>query len=598
MGKFPEITWPADYMELKRIEDLLLCGICYEYMDTTVMTPCSHNYCSLCIRKYLHYKMQCPACFEKTFEKDLHTNRILDEIIECFLKVRDKLVTCISGAKIVTSEYLASPELPPTRPARSSDIIKTPRRLNKEKSDQVGDCNFKGHDVTPEQGANSPSTSGTQKVASIFTPKSKKEVSPTICGKVVMCPVCKVDILEIHINKHLDDCLKREATIDLPKQEEPKRKPLPKLVFNLMKDIELRKKLKDLGLQSQGDRKTLEMRLQRYSTLYNAECDKSKPRPISELIKQCEEEEGIEKKMQKSVAVNKLKVTRTTDESSIEEAQKKYLETHKSSFSALIDTIKNRESSKPSAKRSIFNKCNSSDLSASPRKPDCNRLVIEESDDSNLNCSYMDHNDLVYVDSDSDISCPLQWYRCEDPRDFVKTQLSNSRDTSLEENSQTFDTSEMNTVSLSTNQIDDDAHCESQSASKDDVKFEIDVPSSESTTLTGQIISSELDRTSKAPAFDPFAAPTDSDSTDEESTGIREKDKKYTKKRAKLDSSNKVCNLNTSLSDVDELKLSDTQHEQQEREKNARQLAMTIAEDFSFDISSNDSFDFSNNDGA
>jgi len=73
-----------------------------------------------------------------------------------------------------------------------------------------------------------------------------------------------------------------------------------------MKDNVIRKKLKELGLSSQGDRKILESRLQRYTILYNAECDKANPRPVSELIKQCEEEESLEKKVQKPTNVSVL----------------------------------------------------------------------------------------------------------------------------------------------------------------------------------------------------------------------------------------------------------------------------------------------------
>ena len=64
-----------------------------------------------------------------------------------------------------------------------------------------------------------------------------------------------------------------------------------------MKDAELRKKIKELGLSTQGDRRTLESRFTRYSVIYNAECDKLEPRPISELIRQCEMEEKQERKM-------------------------------------------------------------------------------------------------------------------------------------------------------------------------------------------------------------------------------------------------------------------------------------------------------------
>lgn len=71
-----------------------------------------------------------------------------------------------------------------------------------------------------------------------------------------------------------------------------------------MKDGLIRKRLKEFGLSTQGDRKALESRLQRYIILYNAECDKVKPRSILELIKQCEEEENLEKKVQKPSNVN------------------------------------------------------------------------------------------------------------------------------------------------------------------------------------------------------------------------------------------------------------------------------------------------------
>jgi E3 ubiquitin-protein ligase RAD18 len=76
-----------------------------------------------------------------------------------------------------------------------------------------------------------------------------------------------------------------------------KRPALPKLVLRVMKDAELRKKMKEFGLSTQGDRKTLENRFTRYSVIYNAECDKLVPRAVVDLIRQCEMEEKQERKM-------------------------------------------------------------------------------------------------------------------------------------------------------------------------------------------------------------------------------------------------------------------------------------------------------------
>lgn len=78
-------------------------------------------------------------------------------------------------------------------------------------------------------------------------------------------------------------------------RSQQKRKPLPKLVLRLMKEQEIRKKLREFGLQAQGDRKTLESRYQRYLTLYNAECDKLDPRPVADVLRQCIEEERVDK---------------------------------------------------------------------------------------------------------------------------------------------------------------------------------------------------------------------------------------------------------------------------------------------------------------
>lgn len=97
-----------------------------------------------------------------------------------------------------------------------------------------------------------------------------------------------------------------------------------------MKDLELRKKMKELGLPTQGDRKTLENRFTRYSTIYNAECDKLEPRPIPDLIRQCEMEEKQERKMDmflvsaNSAPTVRLQIERNAKEDKIEEAQKNY----------------------------------------------------------------------------------------------------------------------------------------------------------------------------------------------------------------------------------------------------------------------------------
>ncbi|KAF7992807.1 hypothetical protein HCN44_005151 [Aphidius gifuensis] len=447
MGKFAEISWPADYSELKRMEELLVCGICYDYMETSVMTPCSHNYCSLCIRKYLHYKTQCPACFEKTFEKDLHTNRILDEIIIYFQKIREKLVDCIVGAKLLTNNdqdetnaIIKSPKTPPVRPARTNQVLKTPT-----KSDTIIESNCHQESVTnttvdnekPQtsnfidtSNMSSPSTSGIPKIAKLFTPKSRKiPEKQLITIKQVACPVCSVEISETHINKHLDACLKRETMIHQPRRINNKRRPLPKLVTKLMKDSELKKKMKEYNLPINGDRKTLENRFHKYVTLYNSECDKEEPRNPQELVKQLDDEENLEKKNQlKNINIGKLKVTRNTEQNIIEIAQKNYLEANKQSFQALIDTMKKRDTNinKQSTSK-ILNDNNDNiniknDKSIKTSSPVKNLNQSNNNDDSSFDNS-MSIFESGFQDTSDDSSCPLQRYTSTHPVNFLSVEI-------------------------------------------------------------------------------------------------------------------------------------------------------------------------------
>ncbi|XP_071639549.1 uncharacterized protein [Temnothorax longispinosus] len=421
----------TEYAELKRIDELLQCGICYEYMDTSVITSCSHSYCSLCIRKYLHYKTQCPICSEETYEKDLRKNKLLDEIIIHYLNFKEKHDKKSHDEKLLTAKN-----------DNSEIVCSTSNFECKKEQDDLNaiEVSHKSCDsptlaagnTTPrgrkdyQQDVSTPSTSTDLRIPSMFTPKSRKGFLKED-RQVVTCPVCKVEVPQCNINRHLDDCLKRENTKDQPKKSEPKRKPLPKLVLSLMKDSVIRKRLKESGLSSQGDRKTLESRLQKYTVLYNAECDKTHPRPVPELIKQCEEEENLEKKVQK--LSNRLNVNRNTDHNVIEQQRKKYLATNKDSFDQLIARVKHDDSSqKVSVRRNILNKENS-DISHNDRVTE-NDSTIKDAQKTD----FLLLNSANYIeDSDSNISCPLQTCVSDNPMDFLTVELASSSNDSIDQ---------------------------------------------------------------------------------------------------------------------------------------------------------------------
>lgn len=57
-----------------------------------------------------------------------------------------------------------------------------------------------------------------------------------------------------------------------------KRKPLPKTVYNLLSDRDLKKKLKQYGLSIQGNRQQLIKRHQEFVHMYNSQCDALHPK--------------------------------------------------------------------------------------------------------------------------------------------------------------------------------------------------------------------------------------------------------------------------------------------------------------------------------
>lgn len=153
--------------------------------------------------------------------------------------------------------------------------------------------------------------------------------------KEVACPICNTTMRETMINIHLDFCLN--------KNKPAKRKPMPKLIYNLMKDQELRKRLRELGLSTSGDKATLITRHKKYTILYNSECDATQPRSIEELKIQFEQEEAESRRLvtEARLAAATVKI-KAVDPETIEKENSLYLQRHKESFDRLIKEIKQR----------------------------------------------------------------------------------------------------------------------------------------------------------------------------------------------------------------------------------------------------------------
>ncbi|XP_023722803.1 E3 ubiquitin-protein ligase RAD18 isoform X2 [Cryptotermes secundus] len=383
---------------IRDLDALLRCGICYEYMKTSMITTCSHNYCSLCIRKSLMYKSQCPACFAEAFEYQLRNNRILDDIIEVFIILSDEiksfmqnygkfspqnkantvpdflqnsnLLSDLRGQNDVISEGIihdVSSNQKDTRAAcgKMSESTDTPTTSSYvSESQNITMTKAELGDVTLPDAASvkqpypSPDhkrmvSEGDVSIPSIFSSRRKHNTTDNL----VPCPVCSIDIPEKNINVHLDACLQRAEQSDQhssPKKVQ-KRKPLPKLVYSLLQDRELRKILRQHGLSTHGDRKALIIRHQRFTLLYNSDSDTLNPRSTADIIKQIEREEQEEKKVCMAANTsNKLKIDRKMDPKLIEQAQQQYIHQNKTSFEKLIQSIREREAEKKTSVKQNF----------------------------------------------------------------------------------------------------------------------------------------------------------------------------------------------------------------------------------------------------
>lgn len=410
------IPWPSSIPQLKQMDELLRCGICYELMATSMVTACSHNYCSLCIRQYLSYKTQCPACFQETTTQHLRNNRLVDEIISLFSMLRDK-VACLSQAskggvitgylekndcEVITKENFASVSSSKNSHASIATSATTPKRMGNTGQDRIslqkefspmknfpfsprtdkdisvtpkrslGKNILSGQGSTPLRGSSSSgSTSknqtnmksplGSSSASWMSTSQSPSAQSASGYfsilthgtnassegsnqdGSRVPCPVCGVAVLERNINIHLDACLRRIEEGDVVEVHEQvlKRKPMAKLVYSLLSEKQLRQKLKDIGLPTQGDKQALMNRHRRFVTLYNAECDVLEPRPVSELLRQVEREEREKTRVSSSQSI--FTYDRKTAPEVIEKEQQKYIKENRDHFAQLIADVQRRQ---------------------------------------------------------------------------------------------------------------------------------------------------------------------------------------------------------------------------------------------------------------
>lgn len=212
--------------ELKQLEDVLTCLICYAPLLHPNTTPCNHLFCSLCIRKSLQYRQSCPSCNVELHESDLSPDKTSEKLLPIF----QALVKRLETVSLISSS---------------------------------GESASKDREGKENRSPNSLTNVGIQSLV----PEKRQP-----------CPHCKVSVARNFFDCHVSKC--KESAKIKPAVQIPRKKPapLPNLIYSLMKEKDLRKKCREFGLESKGDKKDLIQRLQKFKYIFNAEVLLDNPR--------------------------------------------------------------------------------------------------------------------------------------------------------------------------------------------------------------------------------------------------------------------------------------------------------------------------------
>uniref|UniRef100_A0A1A8CYL5 RING-type E3 ubiquitin transferase n=2 Tax=Nothobranchius kadleci TaxID=1051664 RepID=A0A1A8CYL5_NOTKA len=377
--------FPPSLACLKSIGTLLRCPICFDFLNITMMTKCSHNFCSLCIRKFLSYKLLCPLCNTPLTEQDLRNNRLLDDLVLNFQTARQELSkanfesppiypkTPASVAKcktprekgqspsnsILTNFFQKKPQTPSRKESQEQNVQRGKRQgaqtLRTNETDlhlrssqsrvvvkkELMDEDMSAKCVTPVKQEEVASHSQSLRPETAHSSMQTQDVKPII---KVECPVCSVSVAQNFINKHLDICLSSEGKKDSLRSFSSRiktRRPMAKLVYNLLSIQELKRRLKENHLSVQGSRDQLIKRHRDFVLLYNSQCDSLNPKSAEEIAK---EVEASEKKINQLHGKTKpvLVFSKNQSEEEIDEMNSNYRKQHSSDFSRLIAQVRGR----------------------------------------------------------------------------------------------------------------------------------------------------------------------------------------------------------------------------------------------------------------
>ncbi|KAJ5710191.1 hypothetical protein N7493_009783 [Penicillium malachiteum] len=276
---------------LAPLESALRCQVCKDFFDTPMITSCSHTFCSLCIRRSLSADNRCPICREGDQVLKLRRNWAVSELLDAFKTARPAVLE------------LAKKEQ--SRMARGEDdILEQPQKKRKvDYLEQQPEVPLVGSSPQQRHRTRSRSTKAVrqeqQEVIEVIEDSQDDDEEYTPDG-LVECPICQRKVKAETANSHVNRCLtQQEASPPKAPQRTPQRpqafgaykirqlitwKDSPTLNYDLMKDVQLRKKFRELGIPNDGPRDLMKRRHTEWINLWNANCDSETPKSKRQLL--------------------------------------------------------------------------------------------------------------------------------------------------------------------------------------------------------------------------------------------------------------------------------------------------------------------------
>jgi E3 ubiquitin-protein ligase RAD18 len=290
-----EVSDPSDWLTtplsgLAPVESALRCQVCKDFYKTPMLTSCNHTFCSLCIRRALSNDGKCPLCRANEQEIRLRSNWAMEEVVSAF-----------SGTRTSVLEFAREP--PSTAAATIATNAESPKRkLNVQQSEESREPKRVRTSVrlSASRGAQVTSEMARQEADLVSVGPQEMDYDDGL----VACPICLTRMKESQVDRHLDTSCSGSPRPEAQRPQTAKdqailthsyqslvsnpvpRRPdrLPAMNYSMLREPQLRKKLSELGISSNGPRQILERRHKEWVTIWNANCDSLYPRKKSDLL--------------------------------------------------------------------------------------------------------------------------------------------------------------------------------------------------------------------------------------------------------------------------------------------------------------------------